>query len=179
MQEVSSQPVRPGRPMQFSVLRVPFFLEPDYDTDERFEETNRERLIRKWGGEAGFEAQKRRHGLKERGREVGIEHFNLDRIASSTLASHRLVQWVTKQRGVTAAETLCAPRHRTRQARAPACSPGAAFCGSLLRPPDARTRIPHRPARRLAPQASVRRWQPRQLEPFHSKSCCAARVCGA
>ena len=89
--------------MQFSVLRVPFFLEPDYDTDERFEETNRERLIRKWGGEAGFEAQKRRHGLKERGREVGIEHFNLDRIASSTLASHRLVQWVTKQHGVTAA----------------------------------------------------------------------------
>ena len=41
--------------MQFSVLRVPFFLEPDYDTDERFEETNRERLIRKWGGEAGWE----------------------------------------------------------------------------------------------------------------------------
>jgi len=98
--------MRPGRPVQFSVLRVPFFLEPEYDTRESFQETNRERLIRKWGGEAGFSAQKHRHGLKERGQEVGIEHFNLDRIASSTLASHRLVQWVTKRKGVTAAETL-------------------------------------------------------------------------
>ena len=35
--------------------------------------------------------------------KVGIERFNLDRIASNTLASHRLVQWVTKTKGVTAA----------------------------------------------------------------------------
>tara|TARA_B110001452_G_scaffold213261_1_gene183970 strand:- start:704 stop:1387 length:684 start_codon:yes stop_codon:yes gene_type:complete len=106
MREVADKPMRPGRPVQFSVLRVPFFLEPDYETSEVFEETNRQRLIRKWGGKAGFEAQKRRHQLKERGQEVGIEHFNLDRIASNTLASHRLVQWITKTKGVTAAEAL-------------------------------------------------------------------------
>ena len=106
MHEVQQAPLREGRPVQFTLLRVPFFLEPGYNTSEEFEETNRERLIRKWGGKAGFEAQKRRHTLKERGQEVGIEHFNLDRIASSTLASHRLVQWVTKRRGVTAAEQL-------------------------------------------------------------------------
>lgn len=53
---------------------------------------SRERLIRKWGGVAEFEAQKQRHRLKERGLEVGIKHFNLDRIASSTFLSHRLVQ---------------------------------------------------------------------------------------
>ena len=34
--------MRPGRPVHFTVLRVPFFLEPDYDTSESFEETNRE-----------------------------------------------------------------------------------------------------------------------------------------
>jgi predicted DsbA family dithiol-disulfide isomerase len=106
MQEVRERPMRSGKPVQFSVLRVPFFLEPDYDTSEDFQETNRERLLRKWSGAAGFAAQKRRHGLKERGREVGIEHFDLDRVASSTLASHRLVQWVTKRKGVTAAEAL-------------------------------------------------------------------------
>lgn len=106
MREVAEKPLRPGRPVQFSVLRVPFFLEPDYDTDESFEETNRQRLTRKWGGEAGFAAQKHSHGLKERGREVGIERFNLDRVASNTLASHRLVQWITKTKGMTAAEAL-------------------------------------------------------------------------
>jgi len=106
MHEVQSEPLREGKPVQFSVLRVPFFLEPDYETSEVFEETNRARLVRKWGGHAGWEAQKRRHQLKERGQEVGIERFNLDRVASNTLASHRLVQWVTKTRGVTAAERL-------------------------------------------------------------------------
>lgn len=108
MREVSATPMRPGRPVHFTVLRVPFFLEPDYDTSESFEETNRERLVRKWSGEAGFAAQKQHHGLKERGHEVGIERFDLDRIASSTLASHRLVQWVTKRKGGTAAEALYA-----------------------------------------------------------------------
>ena len=92
--------------MQFSVLRVPFFLEPDYDPSPEFEETNRTRLVRKWGGAAGWAAQKASHGLKERGQEVGIEKFNLDRIASNTLASHRLVQWVTKTKGLSAAERL-------------------------------------------------------------------------
>lgn len=92
--------------MGFTVVRVPFFLEPDYPTDPSFEETNRVRLIRKWGGKAGWDAQKRRHGLKERGLEVGIPKFNLDRIASNTLASHRLVQWVTRTLGINAAETM-------------------------------------------------------------------------
>jgi len=106
MREVQQEPLRPGKPVQFSVLRVPFFLEPDYDPGPEFEETNRTRLVRKWGGAAGWEAQKASHGLKERGQEVGIEKFNLDRIASNTLASHRLVQWVTKTKGLTAAERL-------------------------------------------------------------------------
>ena len=106
MREVASKPMVPDQPMGFTVVRVPFFLEPDYPTDPSFEETNRVRLIRKWGGKAGWEAQKRRHALKERGLEVGIPKFNLDRIASNTLASHRLVQWVTKTLGINAAETM-------------------------------------------------------------------------
>lgn len=94
--------------MGFTLLRVPFFLEPDYPTDPAFEETNRTRLLRKWGGKEGWDAQKARHTLKERGREVGIEHFNLDRIASNTLASHRMVQWVTRTLGINAAESMYA-----------------------------------------------------------------------
>ena len=108
MAAVQREPLVPGQPMGFTVLRVPFFLEPTYDESEDFEETNRTRLVRKWGGQAGWEAQKRAHGLKERGREVGIEHFNLDRLASSTVASHRLVQWVTKTLGVNRAEEMYA-----------------------------------------------------------------------
>ena len=46
MHEVQSEPLREGKPVQFSVLRVPFFLEPDYETSEVFEETNRARLVR-------------------------------------------------------------------------------------------------------------------------------------
>ena len=99
MREVQQEPLRPGKPVQFSVLRVPFFLEPDYDPSPEFEETNRTRLVRKWGGPAGWARQKASHGLKERGQEVGIAKFNLDRIASNTLPSHRLVQWVTKTKG--------------------------------------------------------------------------------
>jgi len=107
MDEVRATPMG-AEPLAFTVLRVPFFLEPDYSPDEDFSETNRKRLVRKWGGEAGFEAQKSQHRLKERGHEVGIQHFNLDRLASSTLASHRLVQWVTKVHGVNVAEALYA-----------------------------------------------------------------------
>ena len=106
MKEVTKKPMVPEEPMGFTVVRVPFFLEPDYPTDEAFEETNRVRLIRKWGGKAGWEAQKQRHGLKERGLAVGIPKFNLDRVASNTLASHRLIQWVTKTLGINAAETM-------------------------------------------------------------------------
>ena len=108
MKEVASNPANEATPMAFNILRVPFFLEPDYPTSPEFEETNRVRLIRKWGGEAGWKAQKSRHRLKERGQEVGIAHFNLDRVASNTLASHRVVQWVTRTLGTNAAERLYA-----------------------------------------------------------------------
>lgn len=106
MNEVMSDPMDATNPVRFSVLRVPFFLEPAYDTDESFSETNRVRLERKWGGKAAFAAQKHRHRLKERGQEVGIEKFNLDRLASSTLKSHRLIQWITKNRGCEVAEAV-------------------------------------------------------------------------
>lgn len=108
MKEVASKPMDKGRPLGFNLIRVPFFLEPDYPLDPEFEETNRVRLIRKWGGQAGWEEQKARHGLKQRGQAVGIEKFNLDRVASNTLASHRVVQWVTRTLGVNASETLYA-----------------------------------------------------------------------
>ena len=108
MREVASKPLDAARPMAFNLIRVPFFLEPDYPTSPEFEETNRVRLIRKWGGERGWANQKAHHRLKERGREVGIQHFNLDRIASNTLASHRLVQWVTRTLGTNKAEKLYA-----------------------------------------------------------------------
>ena len=42
--------------------------------------------------------------VKERGRAVGIQTFDLDRLASNTLASHRLVQWVTKHHGCVVSE---------------------------------------------------------------------------
>jgi len=95
--------------LQLAILDTslfPFFLEPHYDRDTSWHETNRERLERKWGGKASFAAQKKRHRLKERGQEVGIEHFNLDRLASNTLASHRLVQWMTKLYGCVASEAV-------------------------------------------------------------------------
>lgn len=101
-----SAPMNPSNPLRFFVLRVPFFLEPNYERNEIWHETNRNRLERKWGGKEAFAAQKRRHRLKERGQEVGIEHFNLDRLASNTLASHRLVQWITKLYGCIASEAV-------------------------------------------------------------------------
>lgn len=108
MREVQASPLRDGEAMDFTVVRVPFFLEPDYPHGEEFEETNRVRLVRKWGGNAGWEAQKHRHGLKQRGQAVGIEKFNLDRVASNTMASHRLVQWITRTLGINKAEALYA-----------------------------------------------------------------------
>ena len=109
MVETPRTPRTPGRPMGFNVVRVPFFLEPNYAEDETWTESNRDRLVRKWGGQAGWEAQKQRHNLKGRGQEVGIEKFNLDRRASSTLASHRLVQWVT-HRSRRSRDLLARPR---------------------------------------------------------------------
>ena len=106
MRAVQREPLDPKNPLRFTVIRVPFFLEPDYPRDESWSETNRVRLERKWGGKQEFEEQKRRHRLKERGLDAGIKHFNLDRLASSTMQSHRLVQWVTKNYGCTVSETL-------------------------------------------------------------------------
>lgn len=94
------------RPVSFSVLRVPFFLEPDYDESKSFVETNRERLIRKWGGKDGWEHQKLRHNLKGRGEEAGIPYFNLDRLTGNTMASHRLIQHVGKLYGLRVSEAL-------------------------------------------------------------------------
>jgi hypothetical protein len=92
------------RRIAFSVLRVPFFLEPNYDEDKPFVERNRDRLIKKWGGKAGWEAQKHHHDLKGRGLKAGIPHFNLDRLAANTMASHRLIQHIGKRYGLAASE---------------------------------------------------------------------------
>lgn len=92
--------------VRFEIFRVPFFLEPDYPEDEAFSESNLTRLERKWGGSAEFQMQKRRHGLKERGQAVGIDHFVLDRTASNTLKSHCLVQWAMRTKGASTAEAL-------------------------------------------------------------------------
>jgi len=65
------------RPLKFSVIRVPFFLEPQYDEKKEFVESNRERLVKKWGGKEGWERQKRTHNLKGRGLEyVGSVAIN-------------------------------------------------------------------------------------------------------
>lgn len=88
------------------MLRVPFFLEPNYPESVPYVETNRERLIKKWGGLEGWERQKRSHDLKGRGIDAGIPHFNLDRLASNTMASHRLVQHVGKKYGLRVSEAL-------------------------------------------------------------------------
>jgi len=92
--------------MEFAVLRVPFFLEPHYDESKPFIESNRDRLIKKWGGKKGWEQQKNRHDLKGRGEAAGIPHFNLDRLASNSMASHRLIQHVGKRYGLDISEAL-------------------------------------------------------------------------
>ena len=106
MARLRDRPLRPGQPLEFAVHRVPFFLEPDYPEDPAFEETNLERMHRKWGGKEAFEAQKQRHRLKERGWEVGIEAFDAQRTASNTVQSHRLVQWAAREHGLEMSEAL-------------------------------------------------------------------------
>lgn len=105
MRHVLSNPISDVQ-MEFAVLRVPFFLEPHYDESKPFIESNRERLIKKWGGREGWERQKRRHDLKGRGEAAGIPHFNLDRLASNSMASHRLIQYVGKRYGLNISEAL-------------------------------------------------------------------------
>lgn len=92
--------------LSFSILRVPFFLEPGYPENIVSIGTNRERLIQKWGGPKGWEAQKKRHDLKGRGQKAGIPHFNLDRLTGNTMASHRLIQHVGKLYGLSVSEKL-------------------------------------------------------------------------
>jgi predicted DsbA family dithiol-disulfide isomerase len=94
------------RPLKFSIVRVPFFLEPLYDESKPFVCSNRQRLIEKWGGVAGWELQKKQHDLKGRGMEAGIPHFNLDRLAGNTMASHRLIQMLGKTYGLHISETI-------------------------------------------------------------------------
>uniref|UniRef100_A0A7S2RC54 DSBA-like thioredoxin domain-containing protein n=1 Tax=Eucampia antarctica TaxID=49252 RepID=A0A7S2RC54_9STRA len=107
MREVLESPLpNAPNPIAFSVLRVPFFLEPHYDENKASIESNRQRLIQKWGGTAGWERQKSSHDLKGRGMEAGIPHFNLDRLTSNTMASHRLIQHVGKKYGLRVSEGL-------------------------------------------------------------------------
>ena len=107
IEKVLASPLHPERQtVKFSVLRVPFFLEPHYEESKPFIETNRERLVKKWGGPAGWERQKQAHDLKGRGEEAGIPYFNLDRLTSNTMASHRLIQHVGKRFGLDASEAL-------------------------------------------------------------------------
>lgn len=103
MSEMISKPL--SEPMTFSVVRVPFFLEPSYPEDETFQESHFERMHKKWGGPTAYEKIRRSHRLDERGAEVGI-CFNTERVVSNTLASHRLVQWVSRSRGLDASERL-------------------------------------------------------------------------
>ena len=105
--EVLSEPLADApKKLAFSILRVPFFLEPDYDETKPYIESNRERLIKKWGGRRGWEAQKQRHDLKGRGIEAGIPHFNLDRLAANSMASHRLIQHLGKTYGLAVSESI-------------------------------------------------------------------------
>lgn len=107
MDEVLTHPnPKAPKPLAFSVLRVPFFLEPHYDEDKPFIESNRERLVKKWGGDAGWNRQKQHHNLKGRGQDAGIPHFNLDRLTSNTMASHRLIQHIGKKYGLGVSEAL-------------------------------------------------------------------------
>lgn len=81
-------------------------MEPHYDEDKPFIETNRDRLVKKWGGPKGWDEQKRRHDLMGRGLDAGIPHFNLDRLASNTIASHRLIQHIGKTYGLAISEAV-------------------------------------------------------------------------
>ena len=107
IETVLNDPLLPDGPqLVFSVIRVPFFLEPEYDEGKVYVESNRERLIKKWGGKQGWEEQKRRHDLKGRGIAAGIPFFNLDRLAANTMASHRLIQHIGKTYGLSASEAV-------------------------------------------------------------------------
>ena len=100
--------------VDFRLVRVPFFLEPDYiGKDPDFRESHEERMVRKFGSLEAFNRVKATHGLIPRGAEVGLDasvgftQETLDkRIQSSTLASHRLILFITQHYGLEKAEAL-------------------------------------------------------------------------
>ena len=100
--------------IDFQLRRVPFFLEPGYiKKSPDFQESHEERMIRKFGSLEAFNQVKAAHGLIPRGAEVGLDasvgftQEQLDlRVQSSTLASHRLVLYVTEKCGMTKAEAF-------------------------------------------------------------------------
>jgi predicted DsbA family dithiol-disulfide isomerase len=72
-------------------------------------------MVRKFGSAEAFDAFKKRHGLVERASEVGIswdEETLSRRVQSSTLRSHRLVQWVAHHYSLDTAEMLYASLNR-------------------------------------------------------------------
>jgi len=84
-----------------------------------FTEPHDTRMIRKFGSREAFEAVKKSHGLIPRGIEAGLDAsvgFTQDnlsrRVQSSTLRSHRLVQWVAREHGLTKSEELYAVLNR-------------------------------------------------------------------
>ena len=103
-----------GKDIDFRMVRVPFFLEPDYiSKPDSFRESHEQRMVRKFGSVAAFNRVKAAHGLIPRGAEVGLDEsvgFTQDqldlRIQSATLNSHRLVLFVTQQYGLDKAEAV-------------------------------------------------------------------------
>lgn len=100
--------------VHFILTRVPFFLEPDYiQKPESFWESHDTRMIRKFGSKEAFDRVKAAHGLVPRAQEVGIDasigfdQRSLDRRKqSSTLRSHRLVQFVAQKHNFETSEQL-------------------------------------------------------------------------
>lgn len=102
------------QPVTITFHRVPFFLEPDYLTQPKdFTEPHTTRMLRKFGSDAAFKRVKAQQALIPRleavhmTAELGFTQENLDRrVQSSTLDSHRLVLFVSKEFGLDASERL-------------------------------------------------------------------------
>lgn len=72
-------------------------------------------MVRKFGSAEAFNAFKARHGLVPRANEVGLpwnEECLSNRVQSSTLRSHRLVQWVAHHYSLQTAEKLYSALNR-------------------------------------------------------------------
>ena len=106
LRRMSDEPLRPGLPLTFKIHRIPFFLEPGYESkDASFQETNVQRKVRMFGSMEQWQKVAKQHRLAERGAEVGIV-FDPERLVSSTLNSHRLIQWVAQHQSTATAEAL-------------------------------------------------------------------------